>query len=97
MAIIKVDIEGAEPLFLEGARDVLRAMKPILSIEVSVGGVNSLPNYGPRNLVKALEDLGYDLFEVARNGDRGHRIDHRSIPEDYNAANVCGWPREGKP
>lgn len=91
---IKVDIEGAEPLFLEGARKVLRAMKPIVSIEVSVGGLNSLPNYGPRNLVKALEDIGYDLFEVAKNGDRGRQIDHRSIPEDYNAANVCGWLRD---
>jgi len=92
---IKVDIEGAEPLFLEGAREVLRSMKPLLSIEVSAGGLSSLTDYGPRDLVKALEDLGYDLFEVGTNGDRGRRIDHNSIPEDYDAANLCGWPKSG--
>lgn len=91
---IKVDIEGAEPLFLEGAQRVLRAMRPILCVEVSVRGLGSLPDYGPRDLVKALEDLDYELYEVANDGDLGRRVDHRSIPVDYNAANVCGWPRE---
>lgn len=90
---IKVDIEGAEPLFLEGAQNVLTSMKPILCVEVSVQGLSSLPNYGPRDLVRTLEELGYDLFEVATNGNRGRQIDHRSIPADYNAANVCAWPR----
>ena len=90
---IKVDIEGAEPLFLEGAQRVIRAMRPILCVEVSVRGLTSIPGYGPRDLVKALEDLGYDLYEVAKDGDLGNPVDHRSIPEDYNAANVCGWPK----
>jgi len=90
---IKVDIEGAEPLFLEGAQRVIRAMRPILCVEVSVRGLTSIPGYGPRDLVKALEDLGYDLYEVAKDGDLGNPVDHRSIPDDYNAANVCGWPK----
>ena len=39
---VKVDIEGAEPRFLEGAREVLRSMKPIVTMEISASGLRSV-------------------------------------------------------
>jgi FkbM family methyltransferase len=60
-AIIKMDVEGAESLILNGARDVLRQFQPIILAEI----------HTPTLLAQCesiLKDVGYDLFDL--NGRR---------------------------
>ncbi len=83
---IKVDIQGAEPLFLDGARETLRRLAPDLLVEVDpvdlrAGGSNS------RELLRALDGLGYRAFELA-DGALGPPIDPRTVSEEFAADNV---------
>ena len=47
LSLIKIDVQGAEMLVLEGARETLTKMRPTLLIEV---GDAQLRNFGPRPL-----------------------------------------------
>jgi len=83
---IKIDIQGAEPLFLEGARATLERFAPELLVEVDAedlraGGSTS------RDLLAALDRLGYRVFAL-RAGRPGRAIDPRSVAEDFAADNV---------
>ena len=83
---IKIDIQGAEPLFLDGARDTLRRFELELLVEVDpvdlrAGGSTS------RGLLRTLDGLGYRAFEIA-DGAPGSPIDPRTVSEEFAADNV---------
>lgn len=89
---MKVDIQGAEPLLIEGGRETLARLQPSLIIEISpshliAGGSSS------RSLLLTLEELGYRVFELNRDGGRGRRISHNTIPPDYQSAGVYATSR----
>jgi FkbM family methyltransferase len=59
-ALLKVDVDGGEPGVLEGARDVLARLRPVVSIEVM--------NFNSRRVLSLFEAYGYDIFlEDSRN------------------------------
>lgn len=63
---IKVDIEGAEMLFLEGAAETLREFRPIMMMEFNP---ESLEEFGTSAdaLLRKLKDLDYKTFRVRAN------------------------------
>lgn len=61
---IKVDIEGAEPAFVAGARALLASRRPTLTVETH--GLDPA-----RETMLPLIDLGYDLYSLAGHDDIG--------------------------
>src|SRR5262249_15003458 len=57
---IKIDIQGAEPLFLKGGMDTLRKLKPDLLMEIEPKWLASLGMTG-QDLLRQVSDLGYEV------------------------------------
>ncbi|MGH7898205.1 MAG: FkbM family methyltransferase [Candidatus Binatia bacterium] len=67
VSLIKIDVQGAEPRVLEGARETLARFRPAIFIEIHDA---SLRHYGSsaRALVEICLGLGYAFHEPARGG-----------------------------
>lgn len=72
VCLIKLDIEGAELLALQGSEAILRRDQPALLLEVER---RWLKNYGhdPSNLQNYLHSLGYSCYWIDQQGQH-HRI-----------------------
>ncbi len=55
---IKIDVEGAEKLVLEGARGIIARFKPLIICEASLH--TALFGYPPELLIKEFDSIGYD-------------------------------------
>jgi FkbM family methyltransferase len=62
-ALIKIDVEGAELSVLEGGRELLGAVKPVLVIEC-VAEASALYGHSPQQVWELLDELGYELLPV---------------------------------
>lgn len=64
--LIKIDVQGAEMLVLEGAPEILRIARPVLFIELSEG----LETFGSSTsaLLEHLAKLGYEAYWLMREG-----------------------------
>jgi len=62
--VIKIDVQGAEFMVLEGTRELLQIHKPTLFVEIHP---QELPKFGktPRSVLDLLTTYGYALFEVS--------------------------------
>ena len=61
--IIKMDIEGAEILALEGMRETLTKHLPLLFLEFSPHSIIKI-NRNPIDLLSTLRKIGYSIFEI---------------------------------
>ncbi len=60
--LIKIDIEGAEMLFLQGGLNTLKTLSPDLIMELSESGSGQTPF----DQIKKLEELGYRVYAFDR-------------------------------
>ncbi len=89
---IKVDIQGAEPLFLAGARRTLKELRPRMVMEVApssltAGGFNS------KDLLAHMESLGYSAFALTKTGEIGSRLMAKDCSPTFSAENVLFEPQ----
>ena len=61
--IIKMDIEGAEILALEGMKNTLIKHMPLLFLEFSPHSIIKT-NRNPLNLLCKLQEIGYSIFNI---------------------------------
>ncbi len=87
---IKLDIQGAEWLFLEGAAETLRECRPEIAMEISPADLAKI-NHTSRELVQAVEKLGYRVYAIAR-GEPTRYVRAADLPEYYAATNVLCLP-----
>ncbi|MEW5986234.1 MAG: FkbM family methyltransferase [Chloroflexota bacterium] len=68
ISFIKIDIEGAEPLALHGAREMLRVDRPVILSELNPVSLLKVAGYTSRQFVAEMNDLGYKccLLEKGR-------------------------------
>jgi len=66
-SLIKIDVQGAEMMVLEGAGKLLRRAKPALFIELSEDGLNAL-GASVTEVLSYLDRLGYRSYWLARAG-----------------------------
>lgn len=65
--LIKIDVEGTEIALLDGARETLSRLRPVLMVEINQG---TLQHYGKNSaeLVSMLKSFGYKLSVATRFG-----------------------------
>ncbi len=61
--VVKIDVEGAELLVLEGGRKILAKTRPALFCEVSPENADGVTRL-------LTQELGYDLFDISAGWDR---------------------------
>lgn len=67
-AMMKIDVEGAECLVLEGALDTLKTHRPVVAVEHGRGGADRY-GHGPDDLYHLLvEEAGLRLFDMEGTG-----------------------------
>lgn len=84
---IKVDIQGAEPLFLAGAERTLRTMHPKLVMEVAPSSLSS-SGYTSCDLLSRMESLGYMAWLLKSSGETSNRLTAATCAPDFTAQNV---------
>ncbi|MCX6998460.1 MAG: FkbM family methyltransferase [Kiritimatiellaeota bacterium] len=66
--VIKLDIEGHEPLALRGAEGLLRRCRPVILMEFSPGNIINIARTRPKDLLTFLRDLGYRWQVIGTGG-----------------------------
>jgi hypothetical protein len=66
--VLKIDVEGAEPLVLRGASAILER-SPILLAIVEFGFRPHLGGMSPLDVLEFYESLGFELCLLHRNGE----------------------------
>ena len=85
--VVKVDIEGAESMFLDGAVESIMRHRPTLMIEISPENLRAVGSDSPK-LLEQLQRLGYDVLK--RDGDRLVPFQN---PPNYGYCNAFAIPQ----
>ena len=64
--LVKMDIEGAEPLALAGMTRLLERHRPLLFTEFHPVSLRDVSGFEPEDYLRALRALGYDLHVIDR-------------------------------
>jgi FkbM family methyltransferase len=89
--LIKVDIQGAELMFLRGAESVIRQKRPIMCMELSPGDLAASGADAP-GLVRLIESLGYVVHSLNDDGSTGRIFYSAEIRPNQRANNVICVP-----
>jgi FkbM family methyltransferase len=84
---IKMDIQGAEILLLEGGQRTLRSLRPDLILEVSPQDMAGIGKTS-RDLLAAIAQCGYRIHELSADGTPGAVIDPASVSPDFDRENI---------
>lgn len=79
VSFVKLDVEGAEPLVVEGARRLLSTDRPVILSELHGVQLARVAGSSARDLVRQLEELGYTCHELAAEG-AGAPINTDALP-----------------
>lgn len=79
IAFVKMDVEGAEPQVIAGARQVLAADRPVVLSEIHVAQLASVSRCSSAEFIAAVESLGYTCRHLTPEG-AGERVSATSLP-----------------
>jgi FkbM family methyltransferase len=85
VTLVKIDVQGAESLVLDGARRLIRNHRPALFVEVHEQSLARLGSSG-RELIESLLGLDYVAHRLKRNG-----ISPRQDPDELIAKIASGY------
>lgn len=91
VGLIKLDVEGAEELALQGAQSVIVRSRPTIIFEMNVEAAKNL-DLNPLGSWKLLKNLGYRLFSLTESGEL---LEVNQPPED-DCMNLVAIHREMK-
>ncbi len=80
VAMVKIDVEGAEELVLKGAQNLMQRCKPIIIFEINPAGAESL-SLAPDGAWQLLVSEGYSFYSCDYDG---HTTKLETIPLDGN-------------
>ncbi|WMW80545.1 FkbM family methyltransferase [Undibacterium cyanobacteriorum] len=66
--LMKIDVEGAEPLVLKGSTELLRRSRPVILSEINEELLRIVGNSSSVELIDWMQTMGYDCFELTTNG-----------------------------
>jgi FkbM family methyltransferase len=67
VTLIKMDIEGAEPIAIRGARETIRRLKPTILFEFSCAMIEQVSGISGRDHLDMLVSYGYDLALIDKS------------------------------
>jgi FkbM family methyltransferase len=82
--LIKIDVEGAEQLVVEGMTECLRRHRPHLVLEVTPAFLRDF-GHSEVSLCKKLTDIGYRMYDIADHGPISMPDDSGLWPTQFNA------------
>ncbi len=71
---IKIDVEGAERLVFNGAKQVLTQSRPVIMSELSPDALRQVSNVGFDEYMAFLQGIGYDVYQLTEEGEIGDRV-----------------------
>lgn len=83
--VIKIDVEGAEPMVVEGALGTIDRCRPAVVMELSCEMTRRVGGIEPEDHLRRLTDRGYRLHVIDRTG-------HPPIEFESPAALLATWP-----
>jgi FkbM family methyltransferase len=91
--LIKIDVEGAEPLVLNGGRALLARDRPVILSEVFGAGLRQVSNMDVADYTELIADLGYRIHAL-ENGTVGERVNSPAALDQPDPVNVVLVPDE---
>jgi FkbM family methyltransferase len=92
--VLKLDVEGAELTFIDGAARLLESRRPLIVIEVNPVTATAA-GYAVQDVFTRLRNLGYDTaVELERDGRRV-RLDEADAQTERNIAVIDGRMHRG--
>jgi len=84
VALIKIDVEGAEMLVLQGARDTIRRAKPVVIFEHGIGASDV---YGtqPEDVFRFFQSLGCGIFLLENFLAKRKSFDEAAFKDQYHS------------
>jgi hypothetical protein len=70
VSFLKLDIEGAEPLALAGAREILTSDRPVILSELHRKQLARVAGSTPREVIETMRGLRYRCHRLGRGRDR---------------------------
>ena len=65
VSLIKIDVQGAEPRTLEGAKDTISRFHPTIFIEIDDAALHAA-GFSAAPLINSLRSLGYEMFGLEK-------------------------------
>lgn len=75
VAFLKIDVEGAEPLALRGARDILSRDRPVILTEINPSQLARVAGTTPSAFIKEVVSVGYQCRSLQNGGPGGSLAD----------------------
>ncbi|HLN06612.1 MAG TPA: FkbM family methyltransferase [Acidimicrobiales bacterium] len=99
---IKIDVEGAEGLALEGSRRVLGRFRPYLFFEFSAPSIAAVSGIEPEAPLQLLERLGYNFEVLTPNATRPGPVSVAELVElgsnaTYEHLDIAATPQADSP
>lgn len=79
--VIKMDIEGAEPLALEGMKKLLDKFSPKIIMEINGAGLLNVSEVTVIDLVNQMESYGYKAHDIRKNGLNSVVLDKHEVDD----------------
>lgn len=90
--LIKIDVEGAEPLALSGAVGVLKNQRPTILCEINPSLIHAISRTDEQTFVQTIEGFGYECRLLTPEGFIGRPFHERHEVSDLNMINVIFSP-----
>lgn len=91
--VLKIDIEGAEPIAMRGARKLLQRQKPIILCELNPILLQNVSRTSPHAFISSIEAEGYVCHVLGPDGV-GERLDAEAVGLSDDMVNVVFTPAE---
>jgi FkbM family methyltransferase len=90
--VLKIDVEGAEPLIFSAGRETLRASRPLIMSEINQPALAAVSRMTAMDYIGCLADLGFQCREFGDDGEIGPLLDTAKLEDQARLLNVLFVP-----